>query len=175
MPRDCVGGPGQRCQSQRWSTFIWNHVKGLVVTGITAEVTRKAKARLARIQRLIQRLSNGARRRASSPMKPPNPLIRIGLDDSSGIPDLAALNRADPLKGVERGPPEKRSSRPPNRFQPLPPYRRQGSKPARCSRSVAGRLSSLNNTGRRVRFQRCHSIAFMAESCLMTRDSGDTT
>jgi hypothetical protein len=113
MPPDCVGRPGQRCQSQRWSTFICNHVKGLVVMGITAEVTRKAKARLARTQRLIQRLSNWARHRASSPMKTPNPLIMIGLDDSSGIPDVAALNRADPLKRVERSPPEKRLSRPP--------------------------------------------------------------
>jgi hypothetical protein len=113
MPPDCVGRPGQRCQSQRWSTFICNPVKGLVVMGITAEVTRKAKAMLARVQRLIEHLTQWAPQWASRPMKTPNSLIMIRLDDSSGIPDVAALNRADPLKRVERSPPEKRSSRPP--------------------------------------------------------------
>jgi hypothetical protein len=29
MPSDCVGGPGNRCPSQRWSTFIRNQAKGL--------------------------------------------------------------------------------------------------------------------------------------------------
>ena len=69
MPPDCVGRPGQRCQSQRWSTFICNPVKGLVVTGITAEVTRKAKAMLARVQRLIEHLTQWAPQWASRPMK----------------------------------------------------------------------------------------------------------
>jgi hypothetical protein len=86
MPPDCVGRPGQRCQSQRWSTFICNRVKGLVVTGITAEVTRKAKAMLARVQRLIEHLTQWAPQWASRPMKTPNSLIMIRLDGSSGIP-----------------------------------------------------------------------------------------
>jgi hypothetical protein len=30
MPGHCVGGPGKRRQSQRWSTFIRNHAKGIV-------------------------------------------------------------------------------------------------------------------------------------------------
>lgn len=29
MPSDCVGDPGNRCPSQRWSTFIRNQAKGL--------------------------------------------------------------------------------------------------------------------------------------------------
>ena len=29
MPRHCVGSPGKRRQSQRWSTFIRNHAKGI--------------------------------------------------------------------------------------------------------------------------------------------------
>ena len=86
MPPDCVGRPGQRCQSQRWSTFICNRVKGLVVTGITAEVTRKAKAMLARVQRLIEHLTEHLTQWASRPMKTPNSLMMIRLDDSSGIP-----------------------------------------------------------------------------------------
>src|SRR5437867_196470 len=30
MPDHCVGGPGKRSQSQRWSTFLRNHAKGIV-------------------------------------------------------------------------------------------------------------------------------------------------
>jgi putative transposase len=30
MPSHCVGGPGKRRHSQRWSTFIRNHAKGIV-------------------------------------------------------------------------------------------------------------------------------------------------
>jgi hypothetical protein len=120
MPPDCVGGPGQHCQSQRWSTFICNHVKGLVVTGITAEVTRTAQAMLARVQRLIEHLTQWASQWASRPMKTPNPLMMIHLDISLGIPDVAALNWADSLKGVERSPPEKLSSRPPEPISAAP-------------------------------------------------------
>lgn len=44
MPCDCVGGPGQRCQSQRWSTFIRNHAQGLIVSGLWADVIRSVQA-----------------------------------------------------------------------------------------------------------------------------------
>jgi transposase InsO family protein len=30
MPDHCVGSPGKRCQTQRWSTFIRNHAKGII-------------------------------------------------------------------------------------------------------------------------------------------------
>jgi putative transposase len=30
IPNPCVGGPAERPQSQRWSTFIRNHAKGIV-------------------------------------------------------------------------------------------------------------------------------------------------
>ena len=30
MPRHCIGSPGKRCSSQRWSTFIRNHAQGIV-------------------------------------------------------------------------------------------------------------------------------------------------
>jgi hypothetical protein len=54
MPPDCVGRPGQRCQSQRWSTFIRNHARGLVVMGVPAEMTRRTRSMLAHIRRFIQ-------------------------------------------------------------------------------------------------------------------------
>jgi hypothetical protein len=30
MPDHCVGSPGRRRQSQRWSTFVHNHAKGII-------------------------------------------------------------------------------------------------------------------------------------------------
>jgi putative transposase len=39
MPSYCVGGPGKRGQSQRWSTFIRNHAKGIVACDFCVAVT----------------------------------------------------------------------------------------------------------------------------------------
>jgi hypothetical protein len=110
-PSDCVGSPGRRCPSQRWSTFIRNHAKGLVFTGVTAEVARKAQAMLARIRRLSQNLRNWALQRASSPIKTRHQPVMICIDDACGIPGAAVLNRAEPMMRVERSPPEKWLSR----------------------------------------------------------------
>jgi hypothetical protein len=113
MPRDCVSSPGQRCQSQRWSTFIRNHATGLVVTGVTAEMARRAKAALAHMRQRIQRLTNWASQGASIPMKPHNTLDIVRRDGSFGLPVAVSLNRADHLQRVERSPPEQGLSRKP--------------------------------------------------------------
>jgi transposase InsO family protein len=39
MPSHCVGGPGKRCPSQRWSTFIRNQAKGIVACDFCVAVT----------------------------------------------------------------------------------------------------------------------------------------
>ena len=39
MPKHCVGAPGKRGQSQRWSTFIRNHAKGIVACDFCVAVT----------------------------------------------------------------------------------------------------------------------------------------
>jgi putative transposase len=39
MPRHCVGGPGKRCPSQRWSTFIRNQAKGIVSCDFCVAIT----------------------------------------------------------------------------------------------------------------------------------------
>jgi putative transposase len=39
MPPHCVGGPGKRRQTQRWSTFIRNHAKGIVACDFCVAVT----------------------------------------------------------------------------------------------------------------------------------------
>jgi transposase InsO family protein len=39
MPGHCVGGPGQRGQSQRWSTFIRNQAKGIVACDFCVAIT----------------------------------------------------------------------------------------------------------------------------------------
>jgi transposase InsO family protein len=39
MPEHCVGGPGKVCLSQRWSTFIRNHAKGIVACDFCVAVT----------------------------------------------------------------------------------------------------------------------------------------
>ena len=70
-PIDCVSSPGRRCQSQRWSTFIRNHARGLVYTGVMAETAQTVQAMLDRIRRLRQSLRNWALHQASSPTKTP--------------------------------------------------------------------------------------------------------
>jgi transposase InsO family protein len=39
MPSHCIRGPGKRCQSQRWSTFIRNQAKGIVACDFCVAVT----------------------------------------------------------------------------------------------------------------------------------------
>jgi transposase InsO family protein len=39
MPNHCVGGPGKRRQTQRWSTFIRNHAKGIIACDFCVAVT----------------------------------------------------------------------------------------------------------------------------------------
>jgi transposase InsO family protein len=39
MPGHCVGSPGKRRQTQRWSTFIRNHAKGIVACDFCVAVT----------------------------------------------------------------------------------------------------------------------------------------
>src|SRR5262245_32831133 len=39
MPSHCVGSPGKRYHSQRWSTFIRNHAKGIVACDFCVAVT----------------------------------------------------------------------------------------------------------------------------------------
>jgi hypothetical protein len=39
MPSHCVGSPGKRRQTQRWSTFIRNHAKGIVACDFCVAVT----------------------------------------------------------------------------------------------------------------------------------------
>src|SRR5215813_3532764 len=39
MPKYSVGGPGKRCQAQRWSTFVRNHAKGIVACDFFVVVT----------------------------------------------------------------------------------------------------------------------------------------
>src|SRR5215468_4526504 len=39
MPSHCVGGPGKRCPSQRWTTFIRNQAQGIVACDFCVVVT----------------------------------------------------------------------------------------------------------------------------------------
>jgi transposase InsO family protein len=39
MPDHCVGSPGRRRQSQRWSTFVRNHAKGIIACDFCVAVT----------------------------------------------------------------------------------------------------------------------------------------
>jgi putative transposase len=39
MPDHCVGGPGKRCPSQRWSTFVRHHAKGILACDFCVVVT----------------------------------------------------------------------------------------------------------------------------------------
>jgi putative transposase len=39
MPDHCIGGPGKRGQSQRWSTFLRNHAKGIIACDFCVAVT----------------------------------------------------------------------------------------------------------------------------------------
>jgi hypothetical protein len=54
MPRDCVGGLGQRCPSQRWFTFTRNQAQGLIATGVAVDFTRYLQILAARLMGCVQ-------------------------------------------------------------------------------------------------------------------------
>ena len=120
-PIDCVGGPGRHCQSQRWSTFIRNQAKGLVYTGVMLKASRTVQTMLDRIRRLRPSLRHWALQRESSPIKPPRPPVIIDPDEACGRLGAAALKRAEPIRGVERSPPEKQPSRHSQRVRAVEP------------------------------------------------------
>ena len=62
---------------------------------------------LDRIRRLIQNLTHWASQRVAGPLKTPTPLGPFCLDDSSGIPGVTSLKRAEKINCVERSPPDK--------------------------------------------------------------------
>ena len=96
---------------------------------------------LARIKRLMQRLTHGDPQRALSPIKAYNQLVVYRLDDSSRKPGVASLNRADYMKCVERSLPEKGLPRNPEPISAVPavPAARAEVRsviPVRCRRAL---------------------------------------
>jgi hypothetical protein len=55
MPRHLGRAPGQRVPSQRWRTFLRNHVRDLIVRGVSADLMRGVQPVSAQIMRLLQR------------------------------------------------------------------------------------------------------------------------
>jgi hypothetical protein len=104
MPSDCVGGPGQRCPSQRWSTFIRNHAKGLIIRGFTEETARKAKVRLAHIRGLIQSRFDRTPQCVLSPIIPYDNVVVVRLDAAYGMRRVERLEWVDNMRRVERSP-----------------------------------------------------------------------
>ncbi len=111
MPRDCVGSPGRRCPSQRWSTFIRNHAKGLIVTGVTAEVAQRAQDVFASLRRCVQRRRARKLPRASRPVTPHDNGIMVHPNDASAMAGIAPVDWVTDMRHVERSPPEGRLSR----------------------------------------------------------------
>ena len=96
-PCDCVGGPGKLYQSQRWSTFIRNHAKGLAITGMTAAAVRSVKAWLVDTRELFKRLTHWTAQRSSVPIKTHNNHEGIRLNDTCEIPSIVSRNSDNQL------------------------------------------------------------------------------
>jgi len=105
MPRDCVGGPGQRCQSQRWSTFIRNHVQGLIVSGLWADLIRGVQTWSGRISRLV--LGWRSRLPASKVhgSAQTDPVSLALLHETGSVPPAWSLDIANVIRVDERSPP----------------------------------------------------------------------
>jgi hypothetical protein len=113
MPSDCVGGPGKSCSSQCWSTFIRNQAKGLILTGVTAEMTRRARVVLAHLRQLSRNCFNKEPQREVMQVRPAGNLVVIRLDQSDRSSVVELLNRIEGIRRVERSPPEQSKLRHP--------------------------------------------------------------
>jgi hypothetical protein len=111
MPRDCVGGSGQRWPSQRWSTFIRNHARGLMVSGVGAELAQGMQVVFAHLIRLLQQWRERHHRPASSLAAPPHGTAVARLGGPGVLGNVTPLERAAGMRGVERGPPVRGPSR----------------------------------------------------------------
>jgi hypothetical protein len=111
MPRDGVGGPGQRGQSQRWSTCIRNHAKGLIVSGVGAEIARGMPVVFAHMIRLVQWWRKRRHRPALSAAAPRHGAVVARLGSPRALGNVTPLHRAAGMRGVKRGPPARGPSR----------------------------------------------------------------
>jgi hypothetical protein len=113
MPHDCGGGPGQRGQSQRWSTFIRNHARGLMCSDVRAELVRGMRVVFAHTIRLVQCQREPRHRPPSGPAAPLHRVAAARLGRTGALGTVQPLHRASGRRGVERGPPARGLSRPP--------------------------------------------------------------
>jgi Homeodomain-like domain len=109
-PKRLAPGPGQRVPSQRWRTFMRNHVSGLIASGAYETCLKGAYAVYGRVMRLLLRWRDGAKGRWSSPIAPLAPhegFAVATLDGSSAMRHVEPMRRAAAMRNVERGPPRR--------------------------------------------------------------------
>jgi hypothetical protein len=113
MPRDCVGGPGQRVPAQRWGTFIRNHAQGLIANDMAEDIARRAQECWAFVRPLFARRDNPLVMRASSTVTSPDSPVVARLSNSRKTLVVIPLPRTVVIRCFERSPPERRQCRNP--------------------------------------------------------------
>jgi hypothetical protein len=98
-------GRAQRMQSQRWRTFMRNHVRGLIVSDAYEACIRSVHAMYGRIMQLLQSCGDGSHGRRSSPPAPQEWLAVARLDGNSAVRHVRLLRMAAVVSNVERSPP----------------------------------------------------------------------
>jgi hypothetical protein len=114
MPHNCGGGLGQHGPSQRWSTFIRNHARGLMCGDGHAKLVRGMCLVFAHTIRLVQWQRERCHRPASGPAAPLHRVAVAHCGGTGALGTVQPLHRASCLRGVERGPPARARSRQPH-------------------------------------------------------------
>jgi hypothetical protein len=98
-------GPGQRVASQRWRTFMRNHVWGLIASYAYATFPRDIQALSRRVIGALQRRRDACHRRASSAAGPHAGVAVVPLADIATRLKVEPLSTAACISGFERSPP----------------------------------------------------------------------
>ena len=121
MPTDHGRAPGYRVPSQRWRTFVHNHARALIVSGMAADwLARGVQAVFVGLMRTLQPWWDRSVARRVPGTAQGNAVAMVLLRDTIPAHTTWSLDTGDGLRMVERSPPDMEAP-PPHDSCPAPP------------------------------------------------------
>lgn len=106
MPTRLLPGPGKRVPSQHWRTFVRNHARVLIISGMAADLlTRGVQAMSARMRRCLHRGWGRAIAPGVQGSAPRDAVSLVLLIDMRSVSAARSLDRVESISEDDRSPP----------------------------------------------------------------------